>query len=137
MPNQPFAFDLERAMDDWIFLIFFVGNDFLPHLPSLEIREGAVDTLLRIWKSELSRMGGYVTNHGRLELDRVQVILDGLAKEEADIFRRRREGTCSSSGSPEVAFRLTSLLFYRRRGASREQRQATQGGRIPARQRRC
>jgi len=92
LPNQPFAFDLERALDDWIFLIFFVGNDFLPHLPSLEIREGAVDTLLCIWKGELGRMGGYVTNHGRLELDRVQVILDGLAKEEADIFRRRREG---------------------------------------------
>lgn len=112
MPNQPFAFDLERAMDDWIFLIFFVGNDFLPHLPSLEIREGAVDTLLRIWKSELSRMGGYVTNHGRLELDRVQVILDGLAKEEADIFRRRREGTSSSSCPPEGAFRLTSLFCF-------------------------
>ncbi|CDZ98871.1 5-3 exoribonuclease 2 [Phaffia rhodozyma] len=91
IPNQPFPFDLERAMDDWIFLIFFVGNDFLPHLPSLEIREGAIDTLLRIWKSELGRLGGYVTNHGNLELDKVQVILEGLAKEEGAIFRRRRE----------------------------------------------
>ncbi|KAJ3829085.1 exoribonuclease 2 [Lentinula raphanica] len=86
-----FPFDFERAIDDWVLLIFFVGNDFLPHLPSLEIREGAIDTLLRIWKQELGRMGGYLTNHGRLELARVQIILEGLAQREDDIFRRRRE----------------------------------------------
>ncbi|KAJ3806920.1 exoribonuclease 2 [Lentinula aff. lateritia] len=92
VPQAYFPFDFERSIDDWVLLIFFVGNDFLPHLPSLEIREGAIDTLLRIWKQELPRMGGYVTNHGRLELPRVQIILEGLAKREDDIFRRRREG---------------------------------------------
>lgn len=92
VPQLPFPFNLEQAIDDWVLLIFFVGNDFLPHLPSLEIREGAIDTLLKIWKDELPRMGGYVTNHGQLELRRVQIILEGLAKREDGIFRRRREG---------------------------------------------
>jgi hypothetical protein len=87
-----FPFNLEQAIDDWVLLIFFVGNDFLPHLPSLEIREGAIDTLLKIWKDELPRMGGYLTNHGQLELSRAEIILLGLAKREDDIFRRRREG---------------------------------------------
>ncbi|KAI0307366.1 XRN 5'-3' exonuclease N-terminus-domain-containing protein [Multifurca ochricompacta] len=86
-----FPFNLEMAIDDWVLLIFFVGNDFLPHLPSLEIREGAIDTLLKIWKDELPRMGGYVTNHGQLVLHRAQIILEGLARREDDIFRRRRE----------------------------------------------
>jgi Xrn1 helical domain len=94
--GQPFPFDLERAIDDWVFLIFFVGNDFLPHLPSLEIREGAIDTLLTIWKDGLPRMGGYLTNHGSVELERAQVILDGLAAREDEIFRKRREGEDSS-----------------------------------------
>ncbi|KAH8102814.1 exoribonuclease 2 [Phellopilus nigrolimitatus] len=91
LPHAPFAFDIERAIDDWVLLIFFVGNDFLPHLPSLEIREGAIDTLLKIWKDELPRMGGYLTNNGSLEYPRVEIILEGLAKREDEIFRRRRE----------------------------------------------
>jgi 5'-3' exoribonuclease 2 len=92
VPTVPFPFDQELAIDDWIFMIFFVGNDFLPHLPSLEIREGAIDALLKIWKSELPRMGGYLTNHGKVDLARAQVILDGLAKNEDSIFQKRREG---------------------------------------------
>ncbi|KAJ1308602.1 hypothetical protein OPQ81_004300 [Rhizoctonia solani] len=91
VPNISFPFDLERAIDDWVFLIFFVGNDFLPHLPSLEIREGAIDTLLKIWKDELPRMGGYLAEHGRANQANVQIMLEGLAKREDEIFRKRRE----------------------------------------------
>jgi 5'-3' exoribonuclease 2 len=99
VPNTPFAFNFEQALDDWVLLIFFVGNDFLPHLPSLEIREGAIDTLLKIWKQELPRMGGYVTNNGQLQLKSVQIILEGLAQREDDIFRRRQESMTTPSGA--------------------------------------
>lgn len=91
VPNCPFPFDIERAIDDWVMLIFLVGNDFLPHLPSLEIREGAIDILLRLWKKELPRMGGFMTNNGELEFAQLEVILKGLASHEDEIFRKRRE----------------------------------------------
>jgi 5'-3' exoribonuclease 2 len=92
LPGLPFPFNLELAIDDWIFMIFFVGNDFLPHLPSLEIREGAIDVLLNIWRAELPRLGGYLTNHGKVNLDRAGIILEGLAKSEDEIFQKRKEG---------------------------------------------
>lgn len=92
VPGLPFAFDQERAIDDWVFMIFFVGNDFLPHLPSLEIREGAIDMLLQIWRTNLPQMGGYLTDNGKVDLDKAQFIMDGLAEREDAIFRKRRQG---------------------------------------------
>ncbi|KAL7930943.1 exoribonuclease [Trichoderma chlorosporum] len=91
IPDLPFRFDLERAIDDWIFMCCFVGNDFLPHLPALEIREHGIDTLTTIWKTNLPSMGGYVTKDGHIDLERAQVILDGLADQESAIFKRRKE----------------------------------------------
>ena len=87
----PFRFDVERAIDDWIFMCCFVGNDFLPHLPALEIREHGIDTLTTIWRQNLPAMGGYVTKDGHIDLAKAQIILDGLAKQEDSIFRRRKE----------------------------------------------
>ncbi|KAI9825759.1 MAG: 5'-3' exoribonuclease 2 [Sarea resinae] len=91
VPQQPFRFDLERALDDWVFMCFFVGNDFLPHLPSLDIRENGIDTLIAIWRDNLPAMGGYVTKDGHVDLERAQFILSGLARQEDAIFRRRRQ----------------------------------------------
>ncbi|KAI8301808.1 GTPase-activator protein for Ras-like GTPase [Colletotrichum sp. SAR11_240] len=91
VPGLPFRFDLERALDDWVFMCCFVGNDFLPHLPALEIRENGIDTLTAIWKDNLPHMGGYVTKDGHVDLARAQLILNGLAKQEDGIFKRRKE----------------------------------------------
>lgn len=56
---KSFKYDFENIIDDFIFLCFFVGNDFLPHLPSLDIREGAVDFLIEIYKQLLPSLGNF------------------------------------------------------------------------------
>ncbi|KAI8985950.1 XRN 5'-3' exonuclease N-terminus-domain-containing protein [Pilobolus umbonatus] len=89
IPGIPW--DLERAIDDWVFMCFFVGNDFLPHLPCLEIREGAIATLSLLWKSSLPLMGGYMTHNGDVDLKRVQVLVAELGKIEDNIFMERRQ----------------------------------------------
>ncbi|XP_016944288.2 5'-3' exoribonuclease 2 homolog [Drosophila suzukii] len=93
MPSLPFEYSFERALDDWVFMCFFVGNDFLPHLPSLEIREGAVDRLVELYKKCVYKTKGYLTDSGDVNLDRVQLIMTDLGNAEDQIFksRQRRE----------------------------------------------
>ena len=49
----PFKWDLERIIDDFIFICFFVGNDFIPSLLSLDISIGSLDMLIDIYKNTL------------------------------------------------------------------------------------
>jgi 5'-3' exoribonuclease 2 len=89
--QQRFPFDLERALDDWVFMCFFVGNDFLPHLPSLDIKENAIDLLISIWRESIPLMDDYVTKDGIVNFKNAQLILNGLAKQEGAIFQRRKQ----------------------------------------------
>ncbi|KAK3752419.1 hypothetical protein QZH41_008621, partial [Actinostola sp. cb2023] len=91
LENLPFPYDFERCIDDWVFMCFFVGNDFLPHLPSLEIREGAIDRLVRLFKNVVPRCGGYITKDGFVDLDRVQLVLTELGLVEDEIFKKRQQ----------------------------------------------
>lgn len=72
-------------------MCFFVGNDFLPHLPSLEIREGAIDRLVNLYKDCVYKTGGFVTDSGDVNLNRVQLILNELGKVEDEIFKNRHQ----------------------------------------------
>ncbi|KAJ1980341.1 exonuclease II Exo2 [Dimargaris verticillata] len=62
-----FAFDLERVIDDFIVFAMLLGNDFIPHLPSLHINEKGIDFLFATYKQVLPTLTGYLNNHGRLD----------------------------------------------------------------------
>lgn len=83
----PFKFDFERIVDDFVFLCFLVGNDFLPHLPSLQIREGALDAILLIYKNLLPSLDGYLTKDGSILFMNVDVLFRDLSKLEEEHFK--------------------------------------------------
>ena len=58
--SVPGGYDLERVIDDFVFLCFFVGNDFLPHIPALEIHDGAIEMLMCAYKALMPQLKGYV-----------------------------------------------------------------------------
>jgi 5'-3' exonuclease len=87
----PFGFNLERVVDDWVFQVMLVGNDFLPHLPSLDIHEGALDSLASLYKELLPGLGGYLVEGGKPRWDRVEVLLRRLGEVEDEVLEMREE----------------------------------------------
>ncbi|CAH1180824.1 unnamed protein product [Phyllotreta striolata] len=107
MTNLPFKYDFERALDDWVFMCFFVGNDFLPHLPSLEIREGAIDRLIGLYKTCVYKTNGWLTDSGEVNLERVQMIMLELGKAEDEIFKKRQQNELNFKAREKAKKRRT------------------------------
>ena len=42
-------YDLERLIDDWVLMGFLVGNDFVPHLPNMHIKQDHLPVLYRCY----------------------------------------------------------------------------------------
>jgi len=81
-----FSFDMERVIDDFILMAFFVGNDFLPNLPNLHINEGALALMFKIYKDVLRKMGGYINEGGVINVDRLGILLEVLSDVEHRFF---------------------------------------------------
>ncbi|KAH9809302.1 hypothetical protein Tdes44962_MAKER06162 [Teratosphaeria destructans] len=82
--NVPF--DMERIIDDFILMAFFVGNDFLPNLPHLHINEGALSLMFNVYKQVLPKAGGYINEGGTISLPRLAILLDELSHVEYRFF---------------------------------------------------
>ena len=81
-----FPYDLERVIDDFILMAFFVGNDFLPNLPNLHINEGALALMFKVYKAVLPKAGGYINERGVINLERLALLLEDLSDVEYRFF---------------------------------------------------
>eukprot|EP00941_MAST-03F_sp_MAST-3F-sp1_P003143 g3143.t1 len=89
-PESPeHLYDQERIIDDFVFMCMLCGNDFVPHLPTLDIGEGAIEFLIQTHKSMLETLDGYLVDGPNINYSRLEWILGHLARKEEMIFEQR------------------------------------------------
>lgn len=81
-----FEFNPYKLIDDWVLMGYMVGNDFIPHLPNLHINENALPTLFQAYMDVLPGLDGYINEGGILNLERLEVLMERLARFDRDIF---------------------------------------------------
>jgi 5'-3' exonuclease len=72
---------------DYILLCFFLGNDFMPHFPSLNIRTGGVDKMLNAYKATIGGTNENLTNGKIIYWKNVRKLVKHLAELEEEYFK--------------------------------------------------
>lgn len=88
-----------RIIVDWVFICFAVGNDFLPHVPGIEILENGLDILIETYKKMGIQHGYLVENvegEGEtnvsppsISLGALQFFYSAVAEKEKSIFENK------------------------------------------------
>lgn len=85
----------ERILDDFVFLCFLSGNDFLPHLPSMKINDQAIlriiDVYKRIYLNNQTRGVTFITDSGQVNLNAFLPFLNYFAQFENSILLSMEE----------------------------------------------
>jgi 5'-3' exonuclease len=100
---------------DYIFLSFFLGNDFLPHFPSINIRTGGMDKLLLAYRETISSKE-YLTDGKTIKWKNVRKLIVWLQEKEEDYLkdeyklRNKREKFHYDTDTPENIFKKFEAL---------------------------
>ena len=103
---------------DYIFLCFFLGNDFMPHFPSVNIRTGGVDKMLNAYKATIGQTSEVLTDGKKIYWKNVRKLVEHLAGLEEANFkaearlrdRRDRQQQTLVGETPEEIFKRFDSL---------------------------
>ena len=80
--REPNTLQEKNRLYDYIFLCFFLGNDFMPHFPSINIRTNGIQTMLEAYQDVLGHTNTNLTNGKKIYWGNVRKLVDYLAKRE-------------------------------------------------------
>lgn len=115
--HEPDTIQKRNRVFDYIFLCFFLGNDFLPHFPSLNIRTTGIERLLSAYRNVVGTTNENLVNGTSVVWKNVRKLIQELAKHEETMIKeeyvtRNKQSNAVSRRhmDPEEAFLSIPLL---------------------------
>lgn len=106
---------------DYIFICFFLGNDFLPHHVSINIRTFGINTMLDAYKTVIGGTAEILTDGKKIYWKNVRKLVKFLACKEEELFknetklRDKREKLVYLGDTPEQLYtKFEAIPSYER-----------------------
>ena len=78
----------ENVIKDYMFMCFFLGNDFLPHFPAVNIRTLGIHILMNAYKEVLGSSKKTIIQNNKIQWSVLSKIIDVLSNNEHDNLLR-------------------------------------------------
>jgi 5'-3' exonuclease len=115
--KEPDTVQKRNRVFDYIFLCFFLGNDFLPHFPALNIRTTGIDRLLSAYRKVVGTTNENLVCGTNIVWKNVRKLIrelgdheETMMKEEYAIRNKQSKGLIHRRMEPEEAFMSIPLL---------------------------
>lgn len=110
---------------DYILMCFFLGNDFMPHFPSVNIRTGGIDKMINAYKATLGNTNENLYDGTKIIWKNVRKIVEHLANLEEEHlkletkFRDKGEKRFLPNETPEEKIKKLDVLPIYERGTEK------------------
>ena len=110
-----------NRLHDYIFICFFLGNDFMPHFPAVNIRTRGVEIMISAYKNTIGRTRTVLTDGNTIYWANVGKMLNYIAEQEEELLhqeygirRRLEKRKYRASSDEEKMYKFSMLPTYNR-----------------------
>ena len=110
-----------NRLHDYIFLCFFLGNDFMPHFPAVNIRTTGVNIMLSAYKNTIGKTKNVLTDGNKIYWKQVNKLIQFISDQEDDSLkdeynkrRRWEKRRYVTKTDEEKLYKVSMLPTYNR-----------------------
>ena len=72
----------KNVLHDYIFICLLLGNDFLPHFPSLNIRTSGIHTIMATYKNIINTKNIHLCDKSNIKWSNLKILVEALSEQE-------------------------------------------------------
>lgn len=88
-PNMKFEYNIERFYDDFAFLCFLFGNDFIPALMTLDTDGNVFEFVINSYKKSIPKFNDYLTKDGIINFTNFKIFINELSLRESEYLNSK------------------------------------------------